>query len=262
VQTIFPRPRYSRGLLAPAGVAQFSHPVTTFDELVAALGRIQSTFSTGEAQNPLIPKVGGEIVICRPIECDRTIKLPASCTGVRIIGAGRLMPLIFTELVARAFLIDAAAVEIANLWIVGKTTAHAPQIAFEIDAANTSQVAGQECIIRENIATCDRLFVDTVGAIDGTLERNTQVGRNDVGSSIEFAGRMEILRNKVDPSASYAGIEMTSGSYARVVGNDLQGGDIDTSASSGSNVVHGNVRVENEAMPNLHASDSSAGNMG
>lgn len=258
--SVFERPRFSRGMLQPAGVGQMVQQVETFEQFVAALGRIQSTFSTGEVQDANIPRVGGEIIITKPILADRTIKLPPSAAGVLIRGAGRLTPIIFTALVARAFLIDAPAVQIANLWIQGKTTALHPGIGFEIDAANLSLVAGQNCTFRDCAVFADRLFVDTVGALDALIDNNRFVKRADVGSLIEINTRCSVHRNILDGVTGFAGIEMTGGSRASIKDNMMDSTDIDTSASGGSNVVGGNRGCLDLTMPNLHLSDASFGN--
>ena len=240
---LFKRP--PRQIQQPVGSGQFSQQVRSYDELVAAIGRIVANRPTSALDLSLQTGTGTEILIAGPIIVRSPIVLPSMASGTLIRSAGRT-PLIVTSTLAHVFEIDCASVTLSGLFCA--VDGRGPSVGSFVVPGSSSYAAAylrvMDCAVQ-----ADRLFVDSAAYNFPVMLRHNEMQRYRTannGFQVDLQRAQCVVDgNSLDPGnlgSDVIRVQAGGGSsgYCSIVGNFCNGGDIDTSAAGGGCVVAGN----------------------
>ena len=187
-----------------------------------------------------LPVRGLRIVVAAPITLTAAITIPVECIGLEICAAGHC-PIYPSKVVDSVFKVKAALVTIRDLLLISLSTAKLFQTFVTVSASQADFLR-----ILNNHVVADRVYVsdatnDSLGAI---IENNYQQGITGSGSApIVINGSNNKVRCNTVVDNGGDGITVVTGSDCVLMGNDLSGSDITTSASSGRNTIGLNTQT-------------------
>lgn len=211
---------------------------------------------TGLPADPdvLVPQFGQSIVLVGPIGLSAPITIPAKVGGLSIVGGGGfLFP---KAVIAAAFIVQARFISIENVSTFTIDTSRYFETFVSLEDTATYDAPGYLDIIGCHALGCDRLVVAVDTGTDNVIVercRQTKVS-GSTSAPVVFKGNHCVLRDCKVSDGGGDGVTLAAGaSDCIVVGNNLSGADITSSASSGSNVIMGNV---NTGTLTNHAADA------
>jgi hypothetical protein len=264
--TIFNRRR--RGALAPVGSALDAIPVRSESELRAAIARVAARFLTDD--NGFSRAAGGEIVIAGTFALRNTpIVIPtrAKACVVRALPGCVLLPTGSDQGVL--FKVQTALVQFRDLFVQYAVNDAGALTAWFNTMVETELLGGSrpsDCVVSGCKFYGDQLFVDgTTSQSDyAVIDGNTITEANASHSAcIVFKSEgQRAIKNNLSDGGGDAITVGAAGEKCMITGNDCAGGDITTTASSGSNVVSNNVgsSATTLAGTTFHATDYVGGN--
>jgi hypothetical protein len=213
------------------GQLQRQITVRNYDDLVNAISTLIRNYSV--LTNSL-PYLGYEIIIADSIICPRKIILPIEVSGVTIRGLGRVQILPHNDgNVDCLFDIQgclALTIKDLNVCSVGTyfntfvtVSSYTPHLS-EIDAP----------VIANNLVRTQTLYSESLGNVDYAQIINNKHSRPDSGALCltSTSDKLLVQGNNFGGNDLYI-----TGQYSRVVANNMNGGDIDTSVGANSYVV-------------------------
>jgi hypothetical protein len=244
-------PRRTRAIMPAVGQAQRFIEVATEDELRVALTPRDTTSSAA-----LLANTGRRIVIVAPITLKAPIEIAASLPGTVIESHGKL-PIFCGVDGIDAFVVSAVQCIIRDLLITSPdVTGNTSTISFS--RAVVAKADGLRVLDVDTFG-CDSLVVGDAG-VDDVIVRGCKVlvtsGNNAPAVYVDGAG-WRIMGNTLDGSGTGLAVEGgTSSERCAIVGNDLNGDGITTSAGSGLNTISANT---NAGVVTAHGTDDALG---
>lgn len=229
---------------------QAERPVASEAELRRAIGELAARFNINQTAG-----FGGGILLTGPFTIRSTIIIPERCPGLTIRAAGRFPIRAGSTALAAMFDVRAEMVTIRDLLVYGDTAGYFTTFVT-IGSTFSAGRSANNCRLLHNDLFVDRIFVDSGGEADESLiEGNRQVEANASHSATisTTSPRVRIVNNPL--LSDGGGDTVTLGALAAncvVAGNDLNGGDVTSSASDGGNRIYGNT---NPGTITPHATD-------
>ena len=198
------------------------------------LRRAISLYSRSAASNRTAP--GGCIIISAPMSLSRPVII--ATPGLRITASSRF-PITPTGVLATVFDVRAEMIHIDSLYIYAASINNYATTFVTLTGSSDVGRGSTACTVRDCRVYCDRLLVDaSAGDSDVlVLEDNIQIGINAAhAGSVVIDSRFALVSGNILNSGASASITLSANAGdAAVYGNDLGGGAITSSASSGRN---------------------------
>ena len=239
--------------------------VRSEEELLYAIGEIAARFDAilfGDVA--LLTAGGGKIVLADAFTLSAKVVIPPKCVLLTIeaLPGAMLLPSVADQGVV--FEVQAPSVTFRNVWAYASTKngeiSYFNTFIEAIDSGESYLGAGlNPRTIRaiDCVALCDRLFVDSsAGTADNAYLSGCTVNAPNAthDACVVFASKhCAVVDCSLDDGGGDTVTIDAGAEYCRVNGSDLDGGDVTSTASDGSNVIMGNLRT---GTLTLHTTDA------
>jgi hypothetical protein len=246
--SIFTRPR--RQIQAATSSSMREYPVTSFDEVMAAISVIQKLGATGD-----YAAAAACILQVAPFRVERSIVIPVECVGLTFKACSRL-PITAGGVVDTLFDVRAKLVTIRDLFCASESTT-------DMFTTFVTCGSGGADLLRvlDNYVVADRVYVESASndPNDVIIRGNQQSEVNNAHAApiVIHGGRARVVENTLADGGGDGITVGAGGDFVAIIGNDLRGADITTTASDGENTIVGNNNVTTLT---LHANDEEAAN--
>lgn len=246
----FPRPQLAPPSQLATPHAQRERYVTSEDELISAIGEVAHRSSIAASGQTIA--FGGEIVIASSMVMRKTpILIPYQCAGLTIRALAGMGLIPFEGDQGVIFRAEAALLTLRDLFVAFGGTLETPTAWFntlvEAYDPSTAGYDAEGLTIERCRLYVDRIFVDES---EGNCD-NASIAFNHIisapngthAASIVLDSRGQVAcYNVLDDGGGDSITVENDGESCRLIGNDLGGGDITSSASGGLNSIWSNVR--------------------